>query len=64
MGTFPSCFKETFTMPPADDSFILHVLQCSYQIMTWRESLTSVVGLSSQTDYVNEIDTDTGQSMS
>ena len=29
-------------LPPTDDSFILHALQCSYQIMVWRESLTSV----------------------
>ena len=47
-------------LPPTDDSFILHVLRCSYQIMIWMESLTSIVELPSPTDYGYEIDTDTG----
>ena len=47
-------------LPPTDDSFILHVLRCSYQIIIWMESLTSIVELPSPTDYGYEIDTDTG----
>ena len=30
-------------LPPTDDSFILHVLRCSYQIIFLRQSLTSIV---------------------
>ena len=49
-------------LPPTDDSFILHVLQCSYQIIICRESLTRIVELPSPTDYHYgyEIDTDNG----
>ena len=52
-------------LPPNDDSFILNVLRCSYQIIIWRESLTSIVELSSPTDYHYgyPIDTDTGYIM-
>ena len=48
-------------VPQTDDSFILHVLRCSYQIIFW-ESLTSIVELPSPTDYHFgcEIDTDKG----
>ena len=35
-------------LPPTDNSFILYVLRGSYQIMIWRESLTSIVELHSQ----------------
>ena len=52
-------------LPPTDDSFILHVLRCSYEIMIWREPLTRIVELPSPTDYHYgyEIDTDTGKYM-
>ena len=52
--------KKVKPRKPTDDSFILHVLRCSYQIMIWMESLTSIVELPSPTDYGYEIDTDTG----
>ena len=49
-------------LPPTEDSFIVRVLRCSYQIMIWRESLTSIVELPSPKDYHYSygIDTDTG----
>ena len=48
---------------PTDDSLILHLPRCNYQIMIWRESLTSVVELPSPIDYGHAIDTGTGHNM-
>ena len=47
-------------LPPTDDSFILHVLRCIYQIRVWKDSLKCVVDLPSPTDYGYEIDAETG----
>lgn len=46
-------------LPPTDDSFRLHVLRCSYQIMIWKKALTCIVELPDPKDYGYVTDADT-----
>lgn len=47
-------------LPPTDDSLLLHLLRCLYQLMIWKSALQANVVLPNPTEFGYEIDPNNG----